>query len=175
MALVLLLKGVNVGGHKTFRPTLLAKELAPFDVVNIGAAGTFVIRAKVSHLTIRQAVMRRLPFITDVMICNGADILRLLSRDPFAGLRSAPDVVRFVSVLASPRKPISPLPVNIPASGDWGVRILSQEGRLVCGIYRRQMKAITYLGQLEKVFGVPATTRNWNTIQAVARTLTARV
>jgi hypothetical protein len=33
------------------------------------------------------------------------------------------------------------------------------------------MKAIGYLGQLEKLLGVPATTRNWNTILAIARTL----
>ena len=38
MALVVLLKGINVGGHRTFRP-----------VVNIGAAGTFVIRQPVTR------------------------------------------------------------------------------------------------------------------------------
>ena len=37
MALVVLLRGVNVGGHKTFRPAALAKELALLDAVNIGA------------------------------------------------------------------------------------------------------------------------------------------
>jgi uncharacterized protein (DUF1697 family) len=31
------------------------------------------------------------------------------------------------------------------------------------------MKAIGYLGALEKVFGVPATTRNWNTMMAIAK------
>lgn len=44
MVLVVLLRGVNVGGHRTFRPTTLAKQLAHLDAVNIGAAGTFVIR-----------------------------------------------------------------------------------------------------------------------------------
>jgi uncharacterized protein (DUF1697 family) len=33
------------------------------------------------------------------------------------------------------------------------------------------MKAIGYLDRLEKVFGVPMTTRNWNTILAIARIL----
>jgi uncharacterized protein (DUF1697 family) len=36
------------------------------------------------------------------------------------------------------------------------------------------MKAITYLGKIEKLLGVPATTRNWNTIQKVAKTLRDR-
>jgi uncharacterized protein (DUF1697 family) len=33
------------------------------------------------------------------------------------------------------------------------------------------MKAITYLGKIEKLLGAPATTRNWNTIQKVAKIL----
>ena len=49
MALVAFLRGVNVGGHKSFRPSVLAAELADFDVVNIGAAGTFVARKPVSQ------------------------------------------------------------------------------------------------------------------------------
>ncbi len=44
MAVVVFLRGVNVGGHRTFRPSLLAKELHDYDVVNVGAAGTFVVR-----------------------------------------------------------------------------------------------------------------------------------
>jgi hypothetical protein len=33
------------------------------------------------------------------------------------------------------------------------------------------MKTIGYLGQIDKLFSVPATTRNWNTIMAVVRIL----
>jgi hypothetical protein len=33
------------------------------------------------------------------------------------------------------------------------------------------MKTITYLGQIDKLFGVPATTRNWTTINAIVRVL----
>jgi len=43
MALVVLLRGVNVGGHRRFRPALLAQALAHLDVVSIGAAGTFLM------------------------------------------------------------------------------------------------------------------------------------
>ena len=171
MALVLLLKGVNVGGHRTFRPSVLAKELERFDVVNVGAAGTFVIRKTVSQMTLRAEVMRRLPFEADVMICDGKDILRLASGDPFAGQPSGPDIVHFVSVLAKRRQPSSPVPLDLPSGGEWCLRVLGYQDRFIFGMYRRQMKAISYLGQLEKVFGVPLTTRNWNTILAVARIL----
>jgi hypothetical protein len=36
-------------------------------------------------------------------------------------------------------------------------------------MYRRHMKTIGYLGQIDKLYGVPATTRNWNTMIAIMR------
>jgi uncharacterized protein (DUF1697 family) len=50
-------------------------------------------------------------------------------------------------------------------------KIIAIEDRLVLGIYQRQMKAITCLGKIEKLLGVPATTRNWNTIEKVVKVL----
>ena len=35
----------------------------------------------------------------------------------------------------------------------------------------REMKAISCLGKLDNLFGVPATTRNWNTIGAILKVL----
>jgi uncharacterized protein (DUF1697 family) len=171
MALVVLLKGVNVGGHRTFRPSLLAKQLERFGVVNIGAAGTFVVRKAISRMKLRAEIARRLPFGAEVMICSGSDVIRLAAGDPFAGQPSGPTVVRFVSVLAKRRHPSARIPLNLPAQGEWCLRILTHQDRFVFGIHRRQMKAIGYLDKLEKVFGVPVTTRNWNTILAIARIL----
>jgi hypothetical protein len=44
MALIAFFRGVNVGGHRAFRPSVLAKELSNYDAVNLGAAGTLVVR-----------------------------------------------------------------------------------------------------------------------------------
>ena len=33
------------------------------------------------------------------------------------------------------------------------------------------MKVIGYLGTLDRLFGVPVTTRNWNTLTAIANVL----
>jgi hypothetical protein len=33
------LRGVNVGGHKTFQPSALAKELMELDAVSLGVRG----------------------------------------------------------------------------------------------------------------------------------------
>ncbi len=67
MALVVFLRGVNVGGHRTFRPSMLAEQLKDYDVVNVGAAGTFVIRKPISQAQLRAELLRRLPFETEVI------------------------------------------------------------------------------------------------------------
>ena len=170
MALVVFLKGVNVGGHKTFRPSVMAKELQ-LDAVSIGAAGTFVIRNAVTRTKLRAEMARRLPFDADVMMCQGSEILQLASADPFAGQPSGPKILHFVSVMAKRKQPLPRVPVAIPSAGDWGLKILAVEGRFVLGLCRREMKAIGYLGQLEKILGVPVTTRSWTTILRIARTL----
>ncbi len=51
------------------------------------------------------------------------------------------------------------------------MRLIASENQFVFGMYRRHMKTISYLGQIDKLFGVPVTTRNWNTILAVVRIL----
>jgi hypothetical protein len=162
-----------VGGHRTFRPAALVKELAELDAVNIGAAGTFVIRRRVTQAHARAELARRLPFDTEIMICDGRDVTGLLSLQPFAGQPTRPDIVRFVSVLSGRPRSTPPLPMSLPSADQWLLKILAREGRFVLGLYRRQMKAIGYLGKIDRLFGAPVTTRNWNTITAIAKVLQA--
>jgi uncharacterized protein (DUF1697 family) len=51
------------------------------------------------------------------------------------------------------------------------VKLIASWDRFVFGEYRRHMKTIGYLGQLDRLFGGRATTRNWNTIMAIVQTL----
>ncbi|MEX2271779.1 MAG: DUF1697 domain-containing protein [Vicinamibacterales bacterium] len=171
MALVVLLRGVNVGGHRTFRPTTLVKQLKHLDAVNIGAAGTFVIRRPISQVKLRGELARRLPFDTEIMICQGREIARMMSRNHFADQPARPDVVHFVSMLSKRPRSAPPTPISLPSSGQWMLKILAQENQFIFGMYRRHMKAIGYLGTLDRLFGVPATTRNWNTITQIAKVL----
>jgi uncharacterized protein (DUF1697 family) len=171
VALVVLLRGVNVGGHRTFRPTALARQLKHLDAVNIGAAGTFVIRQPVTRAHLRTELARRLPFDTEVMICQGREIVRLISRNHFVDQPVRSDLVRFVSVLSKRPRSAPPTPMSIPSSGKWLLKILARDDRFVFGVYRRHMKVISYLGTFDRLFGVPVTTRNWNTITAIARVL----
>lgn len=171
MALVVLLRGVNVGGHRTFRPSALAGQLKHLDAVNIGAAGTFVIRRPVTRARLRAELARRLPFDAEIVICEGREIVRLSSHNPFADQPAGAGVVRFVSVLSRRPRSTPPMPLSLPSTGHWLLKILAMEGRIVFGVYRRQMKVISYLGRLDRIFGVPVTTRNWNTVTAISAVL----
>jgi uncharacterized protein (DUF1697 family) len=171
MALVVFLRGVNVGGYRTFRPSILANRLRDYGVVNVGAAGTFVVRKPVAIADLRAALLRSLPFEPDIMICKGRDLIAFVDADPFSSERSHQDVVRFVSVLSKASRVQPSLPIVLPANGPWLLRIIGSNDRFVFGMYRRHMKTIGYLGQIDKLLGATATTRNWNTITAIARIL----
>jgi uncharacterized protein (DUF1697 family) len=171
VALVVLLRGVNVGGHRAFRPRALAEQLKHLDAVNIGAAGTFVIRRPVTRAQLRAELERHLPFDALIMICNGREIVRLMSQNHLVDQPARPGVVRFVSVLSRRPRAAPSLPMFFPSSGKWLLKIVARDDRFVFGVYRRHMKVIGYLGTFDRIFGVPATTRNWNTITAIARVL----
>jgi uncharacterized protein (DUF1697 family) len=163
MAQVVFLRGVNVGGHRTFRPAALAVDLRHLDVVNIGAAGTFVIRKPIGRTALRREFASRLPFETGIVICSGREIVRLMEHEAFAAPPGGPDEVRFVSVLLRPCRSAPELPIRQPATGRWLLQVRARDGRCVLGI--------RYLGTLDRLFGVPVTTRNWNTIVAIAKVL----
>jgi len=171
MALVVLVRGLNVGGHRSFRPARLATQLKHLDVVNIGATGTFVVRRPISRVRLRAEIARRLPFDAEIMILEAGEIVRLMSVRHFSGQRLRPDVVRFVSVLSRRPRLTRRLPLSLPSGRNWLVQVLARDGRLVIGRYRRQMKVIGYLSALDRIFGVPVTTRSWNTLTAIARML----
>ena len=61
--------------------------------------------------------------------------------------------------------------MRFPSSGQWLMKILTRRNRFVFGMYRRHMKVIGFLGTLDRLYGVSVTTRNWNTIAAIAKVL----
>ena len=149
--------------------------MSDYDVVNVGAAGTFVVRKPGSRAKFRAALLRKLPFEAEVVLCDGRDLMRLETENPFAAEPSSSDVVRFVSILSKAGGVRASLPVTFPSDGEWLVRVIASDGQFVFGMYRRHMKTIGYLGQIDKLYGVPATTRNWNTIIAIVRILKGQV
>jgi uncharacterized protein (DUF1697 family) len=175
MALVVFLRGVNVGGHKAFQPSVLARELSDFDVVSVGAAGTFVIRKAVSQVIVRAELLRRLPFAAEFMICPSRAVIGLASGEPFPNEPSDKGVSRFVSVLARRPRTLPALPISQPAGETWQVKVIGVTGRFALSVHRRLGRTFVYPNEVvERSFGVSATTRNWNTISAICDILKRR-
>ena len=171
MALIVFLRGINVGGHRRLRPTALAKQLSDYDVVNVGAAGTLIVRRPGPRTKFRTELLHRLPFEAQAVFCDSRDLLRLQIDNPFPTKPPHPDITRFVSILAKSSKSPPTIPFDLPSTGDWLVRVLATKDQFIFGEYRRHMKTIGYLGQIDKLFGAPVTTRNWNTILTILRIL----
>jgi uncharacterized protein (DUF1697 family) len=165
-------RGVNVGGHNAFQPSAFARELARFDVVNIGAAGTFLVRKLVGQAALRTVLRRRLPFEADAMICRARDVLELVASESFTDVPDAKDLKRYVTVLAKRRVILPPLPLSQPGGKAWQVKLIAVLGRFALSVRRRMGRTFAYPNEVvEKKLGVAATTRNWNTISAVSRVL----
>jgi uncharacterized protein (DUF1697 family) len=171
MRWVVFLRAANVGKHNRFQPAVFVKELAKFEVINIGAVGTFVVREDVSEATLRSAIVRKLPFKCEVMICPAKEILDLAKENPFAGERGD-NLEAYVTLMAKRPTAVPKLPIYAPAKEKWEVQILRIVGTAVLSLRRRLKDGRLYPNQIiEKQFGVATTTRNWNTIEKVARVL----
>ncbi len=169
MGHVVFLRAANVGGRNVFRPAQLARDLAPLDVVNVGAAGTFVVRGKAPAARIRREILERLPFEPGVVVVPAKEILALVDGVPFAGVGFSKDQRGWVAVLD--RKPRHPpeLPLFDPGRKAWSVRFDRVDGRFAMGLWHRRPGGFVFPNQVvEKAVGGPATTRWWETIERVA-------
>ena len=173
MALIVSLRGINVGGHRRLRPSALIRSLAVYEVVNIGAAGTLVVRKPGRRAEFLAELRRNLPFEAEIASCDSDALLQLEREDPFRNVAIDADTVRFVSVLskAGRKKPL--LPISLPTEDAWLVRVMGSRGRIVFGAYRRQMRTIGCLGQIDQLFGAPAATRSWSTVLLALPMLTS--
>ena len=172
MSSVVFFRAVNVGGHQKFQPGKLANELEPFGVVNLGAAGTLVVRENVSETKLRNEILRRLPFEPELMICPARQVLALARGNWFAAAPAGKDLGRFVSVMEKAPRAKPPLPIEQPAGPKWEVRVVAITGRFALSVRRLGQ---TYSNAVvEKQLGIPATTRNWNTVESIREILESR-
>lgn len=170
MRWVVFLRAANVGKHNRFQPSACAKQLAKFGVINVGAVGTFVIRENVREKDLRAAILRKLPFKCDVMICRAKQIVDLVHDNPLKNERTDDDRRIFLTVMSEPPASLPKLPIYAPNKEKWEVKIVRITGTLALSLWRRLKENALYPNQvIEKHFGVTTTTRSWNTIERVAK------
>jgi uncharacterized protein (DUF1697 family) len=171
MRWVVFLRAANVGKHNRFKPSELTEGLAKFGVVNIGAVGTFVVREDVTEATFRAALARKLPFKCEVMICPAKEILDLARINPFEG-EAVENLEAYVTVMVKRPATLPKLPIYAPSEGKWEVKVVRIIGTAVLSLRRKLKDGRLYPNQIiEKKYGVATTTRNWNTIEKVAKIL----
>jgi len=169
---VVFMRGVNVGGHKAFQPSRLAKELAALRVASIGAAGTFIVHAGADEGTVRKAFHQHLPFEAQLMICPARALMELVKLDPFGDEASRKADGQFISVLEHRPRRLPPLPFYEPAGREWQVQVTAIHGCFVAALQRRAARSQLYPNEVvEKRLGIAATTRGWPTILKVCRAL----
>lgn len=171
MRWVVFLRAANVGKHNRFQPSVLAQELAKFGLINVGAVGTFVVCEEVSEVTLRSAILRKLPFKCDVMICPAKEMLDLARQNPLAN-GDGKVIEAYVTVMAKRPANLPKLPIYAPSEEKWEVKVVGIVGTAVLSLRQKLKNGHLYPNQIiEKRYGVATTTRNWNTIQKVAKIL----
>lgn len=172
MALLVLLRAANVGGN-TFRPSELAQQLARWEVVSLGAAGTFVVRVSVERSTIEAEIRRRLPFEAEMMTISDHELDALLRIDPLQGRPAEEGVRRFVAAASRPVPKPPPLPLHFPSESEWQVVLTGVSGSLAYGYRRRWGERMLYPNEaLERQFRIPFTTRWWETLEQARSKMT---
>ena len=139
MRWVVFLRAVNVGGANRCQPAMIAKELAKFGVVNIGAVGTFVVREDVSESDVRAAIAKKLPFKCEIMICPAKEIRDLAKENPLTG-ESSEDIDAHVAIRAKGLTKMPKLPIYAPSKDKWEIKILRIVGTAVLSLRRAQIK-----------------------------------
>ena len=175
MRYVAFLRAVNVGGRTILRMSDLAKRLGTLGFTGVGtfiASGNVYFTAKGEPDALARRIeadlLDWLGYPVATMVRTWDELAALVASNPFKGVPRAPDAKLYVAFLwEAPRKKLK-LPLVSPKEGLKLLRVAGREAFLVC--VRLESGKFGYPNlSIEKELGVPATTRNWNTILRLSK------
>ena len=172
---VALLRGINVGG-KIVKMDELKKILTAMRFKNVKtllASGNIVFdtdknESEKLEKTISEKLEKHFGFTIFVLLRTIGDIQKLIAKNPFQGIAVKPETRLYVTFLTE--KPNSKL--HIPYENpEKDLKILSVTDSEACTVITISTDRNTtdMMGLLEKEFGKKVTTRNWNTVQKLAK------
>lgn len=166
---VAFLRAVNVGG-RVVKMSDLAKRLGALglaDVTTFIASGNvcFTASGKPDALarSIEADLLAWLGYPVATMVRTWAELEALVASNPFKGVARAPDAKLYVTFLWEPPAKKPRLPRVSAKDGLTLFRITGREAFMFAERLPDGKFGVPNL-PLEKELGVPATTRNWNTI-----------
>lgn len=171
---VAFLRGINVGGKNMVAMSDLAKAFAKLgfnDVTTVIQSGNVIFGAAKSSpaklaAVIERELVKRFGFEIAVFLRTADELRRLVARRPVetgqANETSKPYITLVHARLTTPKK----LPLWSPKRD---VEVYEIAGNNVyCRAHRIGKEFGFPNGFIEKEFRVPATTRNWNTLEKIA-------
>ena len=174
---VALLRAINVGGRQVHRDVLrdAFARAGGRNARTFAQTGNVVFDAEPDRAdAVVTAACRRLrtalgaaPLAT---LRSGEEITRLLGRGPFARTPAPAIVKRYIVFLAAPPTRRPRLPVRLPKEGLELVHVSKRE----CWVVSRRKPNGWYgfpVEFVERAVGVPATARNWSTVNKLAELL----
>lgn len=169
------LRGINVGGHHKVPMAQLKKcleEMGFVDVRTLLNSGNAVFgcdseEAGELEKRLEAKLAEEFGFGIPCMVISKEELQRWVDADPFSQVEIHPDIRLYISIIRSG----SMARAGSPDSFDDGAfTIISREGRMVASVLDLSLtKTVKGMESLEKIYGKDITTRNWNTIQKVAK------
>jgi uncharacterized protein (DUF1697 family) len=170
---VALFRGVNVGGRARVSMQDLRElfgSLGHSDLATYVQSGNVVFRSKKSDTSqmrraIEDKVREDLGLDVTVLLRSAAELRGVLGSNPLVGLTDD-DRLLHVTFLASEPDPLKVPNLDEVQAGDDLLSVSGSEVYLYCpGGYSETKLNNTFI---EKRLGVPATTRNWRTVNKLA-------
>jgi len=172
MTQVLLLRGINVGGHGKLPMSLLKQAL-----IAAGAerpetyiqSGNAVFAGDVDLETILEEVEARAGFSPEAVIIEAEEFLRMVAANPFSEAVSDPKSLHLF-FLSEP---------SLATAADLAAASADHEGAILQGpvLYLHTpdyLSGSELASKLDRVLGVRSTGRNWRTVEKLAMMVESR-
>jgi uncharacterized protein (DUF1697 family) len=171
---VAFLRGINVGGRGVLKMQDLARMFASAGCERVKTyiqSGNAVFESRAGDLDgfqgkIEKRLRDRLGVDVKVMLRTAREIENLVNLDPFEKAGRDPKVKKYVAFLYGKPRSRPELPL---ISAKEGIEVFLVKNLEAFGLSREVKGRYGFPNNfIEKELGVPATTRNWNTVCKVA-------
>lgn len=169
MTQVLLLRGINVGGHGKLPMAQLRTILAELGAVNARTyiqSGNAVFEGDLQAETVAAAIEQVVGFRPAAMVLSARAFRNLMKSNPFAAAAEAAPKSVHAWIGTSPLPSLDPATEALAQNEQVSVAGQACYLHAPDGIGRSKLAA-----KLDRAFGQPVTARNWRTISALAAML----
>lgn len=172
---VVLLRGINVGGHHKVPMKDLKSELGKMgykNVITLLNSGNVILEAeKTSAKELETKLTQNLEnifgFLIPVIVRDADELIHISHFAPFQNVKVTKDIRLYVSFLKQEPKVKLELPWK---TEDGSYQILDVYKKIIFSVLDLSVtKTIKGMEMLEKMYGKEITTRNWNTVEKIVK------